>query len=288
LGSTRGLAAALVVCAGTVGFAGCGSSDDEPPGATAGDVEPVGELAGSSVPLDEGAFDNILSLTVEAEGEGRTLVAGQLELARTGSTPDVRLVVDGKEERTAEARESAGGDQLVIACACELTKGEHEIEFQGRAVSGSVPIAARSLMALDGVEYATEPQDGSGPLPPAINAAVLDTSAVLVSGAATTLAQLDVTGTTSGDRTIVLAQIGSTRSTVDPSGIALTAGVNGQETSVLASQVAEETEIAAFGLEGPASPGARIDLLANVIGGGSTDLNLIALVSCPCGLETES
>jgi hypothetical protein len=289
LGSTWGLAAALVVCAGAVGFAGCGSSNDEPPGTTPGDVEPVGELAGPTVPLDDsGGFDNILSLTVETGGEGNTLIAGQVKLARTGSIAEIRIVVDDKEERTAEARQTASGDSLVIACGCELTKGEHEVDLQGRAISGPVPIAARSLMALDGVEYSSQPQEGSGPLPSALNGAVLETSPVLVSGAATTLAHVNVAGASSGDKTLIVTQIGSTRPTVDPEAIALDAGVNGEEADRLAALTEESTKIDAFTFDGPAPPGATIDLLGNVVGGGSTDLNLISLISCPCGLETES
>jgi hypothetical protein len=289
LGRISGLAAAALACASVIGFAGCGSGNDDPPGATAGDIEPIGELAGPTVPLDDsGGFDNILALTVNATGEGKTLIAGQVQLAHPGSTAEVRIVVDGQEERGAEARQTAGGDSIVIACGCELAAGEHEVELQGEAVGGPVAISARSLVALDGVEYASEPQDGSGPLPPALDGAVLETSPVLVSGAATSLADLNVAGAASGDHTLIRAQIGSTRSTVDPSGVALQSGIGGQEATHLASVTDAAAKVDAFVVDGAASPGDSVELLGNVIGGGSTELNLVSLISCPCGLETES
>ncbi|HYU60992.1 MAG TPA: hypothetical protein VEK39_09540 [Solirubrobacterales bacterium] len=288
-GWIRGLAALLLACASSIGFAACGSDEDEPPGTTPGDVEPIGELAGPTVPLDEsGGFDNVLALTVETTGEGRTLIAGQIELARPASPPEIRIVVDGKEERDAEARQTAGGDSIVIACGCELQPGEHDVELQGRSTAGAVPIAARSLVALDGVEYASEPQNGSGPLPAALNGAVLETSPVLVSAAPTSLADLDVSGAAGGDNTLIVAQVGSTRSTVDPAGISLEAGVGGEEADRLASIIAASTKVEAFGLGSAASPGSSVDLLGHVIGGGSTEVNLVSVISCPCGLETES
>lgn len=289
LGRTWGLAAAVLACAGAIGVGGCGTAEpDDPPGSTSGDVEPIGELAGPTVPLEDDGFSTILSLTLETGGEGRTLIAGQLKLARTGHAAEVRILIDGEEERSAEAREVDGGGSLVIACGCELEAGEHEVELQGQASSGTAPVAARSLVALDGVEYATEPQDGTGPLPPALNAAAFETSPVLVSGAPTTLADLSLAGTASGDRTLIVAQIGSTRATLNPAGIALLAGIGGQEADRLASLTSASTKVDAFTIAEPPSPGESVQLLGNIVGGGSTELNLVSLIVCPCGLETES
>lgn len=287
-GRTWGLAAAAVACTAAIGTAGCGGENADPPGSTAGDVEPIGELAGPTVPLDQNGFSTILAVTVETSGEGRTLIAGQLELKRPGDSAEVRIVVDGEEERTAEARQVAGSGSLVIACGCELDPGEHEVQFQGRAATGTAPVAARSLVALDGVEYETEPAAGTGPLPPALSGAEFETSPVLVSGAATSLAELSVAGTASGDRTLILAQVGSTRSTVEAEGIALQASIGGEEADRLASLTAASTKIDAFGLAAAPSPGASVELIGNVVGGGSTELNLISVIVCPCGLETES
>lgn len=288
LGRTWGLAAAAVACSAAIGAAGCGAENEDPPGSTAGDVEPIGELAGPTVPLDQKEFSNLLVLSLETGGEGRTLIAGQLELKRPGDSVEVRIVVDGQEERTAEARQVPGSSSLVIACGCELDPGEHEIQFQGRAASGVAPIAARSLVALDGVEYESEPATATGPLPPALSGAAFETSPVLMSGTAASLAELSVPGTTGGERTLIVAQIGSTMSTVDPEGIALQAGVGGEEATRLASLTAASTKIDAFTLSGAPAPGDSVELVGNVVGGGSTELDLVSLLVCPCGLETES
>ena len=287
-GRTWGLALTALSCATAVGLAACGSGTDEPPGTTPGDVAPIGELAGPTVRLESGGgFDNLLAITVDTTGEGLTLISGQIELAR-GGTPEVRIVVDGREERSAEAIQAPGGDSIVVACGCDLEPGEHDVELQGQSPAGSVAIAARSLVALDGVEYANEPQPGSGPLPAALNGAVLETRPTLVSGASSSLASLVTTGSAGGDQSLIVTQIGSTKPTVDPSGIALSAGVGGEEATHVSTQVDASTKVDAFALSGPVSPGATIDLLGNVIGGGSADINLVSLISCPCGLETES
>jgi hypothetical protein len=287
-GRTWGLALTALACSTAVGLSACGSGTDEPPGATAGDVAPIGELAGPTVRLDSGAgFDNLLAVTVDTSGEGVTLIAGQVELAR-GGAPEVRIVVDGHEERSAEAIQAPDGDSIVVACGCDLEPGEHDVELQGQSTAGSVAIAARSLVALDGVEYANEPQPGSGPVPSALNGAVLETRPTLVSGAASSLASLITTDSASTDHSLIVAQIGSTKSTVDPSGIELAAGVGGEEATHVSSEVDASTKIDAFVTDGPVTPGANLDLLGNVIGGGSADINLVSLISCPCALETES
>lgn len=287
-GRTWGLALTALACATALGLAACGSNTDEPPGATAGDVAPVGELAGPTVRLDSGAgFDNLLAVTVTATGEGVTLIAGQVELAR-GGTPEVRIVVDGHEERSAEAIQAPDGDSVVVACGCDLEPGEHDVELQGQTTSGSVAIAARSLVALDGVEYSDEPQPGSGPLPSALNGAVLETRPTLVSGAPSSLASVTTAGSAAADQALIVTQIGSTKPTVDPSSIELAAGAGGEEATHISTQVDASTKIDAFAVGGPVSPGANLELLGNVIGGGSADINLVSLISCPCGLETES
>lgn len=287
-GRTWGLALTALAFSTAVGLSACGSSTDEPPAATAGDVAPIGELAGPTVRLDSGAgFDNLLAVTVDTSGEGVTLIAGQVELARGGS-PEVRIVVDGHEERSAEAIQAPDGDSIVVACGCDLEPGEHDVELQGQSPAGSVAIAARSLVALDGVEYADEPQPGSGPVPSALNGAVLETRPTLVSGAASSLASLITTDSGSGDPSLIVAQIGSTKPTVDPSGIELAAGVGGEEATHVSSEVDASTKIDGFVTDGPVSSGANLDLLGNVIGGGSADINLVSLISCPCSLETES
>lgn len=288
LGRTWGLTLAALACAGAIAAGGCATEEpDDPPGTTAGDVEPIGELAGPTVPLQTDGFTNLLALTVEASGEGRTLIAGQLKLKRPDDLAEVRILVDGEEERSAEAREVDDG-ALVIACGCELDPGEHEVELQGQATSGTAPIAARSLVALDGIEYASEPQDGTGPLPPALSGTAFETSPVLVSGAATTLAELSVAGSAGGDRTIILGQIGATQSTVNTAGIAMQTGIGGEEAERVASLTAASTKIDAFTIDAPPAPGESVQLLGNIVGGGNAELNLVSLIVCPCGLETES
>jgi hypothetical protein len=287
-GRIWGLALTALGCATALGLAACGSSSDEPPGVTAGDVAPVGELAGPTVRLTSGAaFNNLLAVTVTATGEGVTLIAGQVELAR-GGAPEVRIVVDGHEERSAEAIQAPGGDSIVVACGCDLEPGEHDVQLQGKTTSGSVAIAARSLVALDGVEYANQPQPGSGPVPAALNGAVLETRPTLVSGAASSLASVTTSGSTTADQSLIVTQIGSTKPTVDPSSIQLAAGIGDDEASHVSTEVDASTKIDSFAVGDPVSPGADVELLGNVLGGGSTDINLVSLISCPCGLETES
>ena len=283
---------AALACGLTLLLAACGSDENEPPGTTAGDVLPVGELAGSTVPLDDSGFDPLLSLTVEASGEGRTLIAGQVALSRPGGSgagvPEVRLAIDGNRERDAEAR-VVGDDTLVIGCGCELDQGEHEVELQGRSAGGVSPVSARTLVALDGVEYENETPAGGGPLPPAINGSSLETDPVLVSEAPATLAEVDLAGASTGSgKLIVIAEVGSTRSAVDPSGIALEVIVGGEEATRIARVDAASSEIEVFTLDAAPAPGETVELIGNIIGGGSTDLDLRYLVICPCGLETES
>jgi hypothetical protein len=278
-----------VACAAVLCFAACGSEEEEPPGTTPGDVAPIGELAGPTVPLDDRGFDNILALTVETAGEGRTLIAGQLELARPSGAPaEVRIVVDGEEDRDAEARQ-VGNDSIVIACACELEAGEHEVELQGRSSGGPAPIAARSLVALDGVEYSSEEPTGGGSLPAAVSGSVLETGPILVTGAPASLADLNLAGeSSSSEKMLILAQIGSTEPDADAAGVAMQAGVGGEEADRIASITSASTKIDVFTLEAATTPGEPIEVLGNVIGGGNTELNLRYVVACPCGLETES
>jgi hypothetical protein len=296
-GRTWGTAAvALIACAATPALAGCGSEEEEPPGSTPGAIEPIGEIGGVTVSLDaKGAFENILALTVDASGEDRTLIAGQVELGRTGpggaaaADAEIRIAIDGEEERAAEARSVAGeggGEALVIACGCELDPGEHEVELQGRAVRGSVPVSARSLVALDGVEYSQDPEGAGtgGPLPPAINGTVLETDSVLVTGVPSSLAELRTAGASSGEQLLIIAQVGSTRPAIDPTGVGLQAGVDGQEAERVATVPAASTKIDAFQLDAAASPGAGVELLGRLIGGGSTELDLRSMITCPCGL----
>jgi hypothetical protein len=284
--------ALAALCAAAAVVAGCGSEEEEPPGSTPGDVLPIGELAGSTIPLDSSGFDPILALSVETAGEGRTLIAGEVKLSRPqgsgAGVPEVRLAIDGKQTREAEARQ-VGDDRIVIACGCELEPGEHEVELQGRAVGGVAPIAARSMIALDGVEYESESPSGTGPLPPAINGSALETDPVLTSEAPATLAQLNLAGdAASSQKLLLLAQIGSTRSAVDAQGIALSAGVGGEEAARIATVNSASTKIDVFTLETTPGPGEPVELIGNVIGGGSTEFDLRYLVTCPCGLETES
>jgi hypothetical protein len=299
VGRSWGTAAvALVACVAIAGLPGCGSDEDEPPGSTPGAVEPIAELGGPTVALDaRGGFENVLALTVDAGGEGRTLIVGQVEVDRPGpggasaGDAEIRIAVDGEEERAAEARSvvgSGGGEALVIACACELAAGEHEVELQGRAVSGSVPVSARSLVALDGVSYSQDPETSGtgGPLPPAISGTVLETDSVLVTGAPSALAELRTAGGVTGDQLLIIAQVGSTRPTVDPSGVGLQAGVNGEEAARVATVPAASTKTEAFQFDAAASPGATVELFGRLVGGGSTELNLRSMVTCPCGVES--
>jgi hypothetical protein len=299
LGRSWGTAAvAVIACATTPALAGCGGEEEEPPGSTPGAIEPIGELGGVTVPLDDkGGFENILALTVEASGEGQTLIAGQVELDRAGpggaaaADAEIRIAIDGEEERAAEARSVAGeggGEALVIACGCNLDPGEHEVELQGQAVRGSVPVSARSLVALDGVEYSQDPAAAGtgGPLPPAINGTVLETDSALVTGAPSSLAELRTAGASTGDRLLIIAQVGSTRPAVEPTGIGLRAGVDGEEARRVATVPATNTKIDAFQLDAEASPGASVELLGRLIGGGSTELNLRSMITCPCGFES--
>jgi hypothetical protein len=291
-GRNLSLGLAALACAAAIGFAGCGSDEDEPPGATPGSVLPVGELSGPTVPLDQSGFDPLLALTVEATGEGRTLIAGEIRLSRPegqgAGEPEVRIEIDGEEASEAEARQ-VGDDRLVIACGCELEPGEHEVELQGRSEGGVSPIAARGLIALDGVEYATDAPTGGGALPPAINGSTLETDPTLVSGAPTSLAELSITGgSATSENLIVIANVGSTRSSVDPRGIALQTTVADQEATRIATVDAGSSAIDAFTLDATPATGDSVELIGNIVGGGSTELDLVYLISCPCGLETET
>jgi hypothetical protein len=286
------MALAALVCAVAAGIAGCGSEAEGPPGSTPGDVRPIGELAGPTVPMDDSGFDPLLALTVESSGEGRTLLAGEVTLSRPqgsgAGVPELRIAVDGDREREAEAR-LVGDDRLVIACGCELEQGEHEVELQGRSVGGVSPVGARALVALDGVEYETDAPTGSGALPPAISGSSLESDQVLVSEAPASIAELDLAGgSTSSQKMLVIAEIGSTRSSTDPRGLALQALIGGEEATQIATEDAASSTIVAFTLDTTASPGETVELLSNVVGGGSTELDLRYLVACPCGLETES
>jgi hypothetical protein len=270
----------------------CGEDEEEPPGTTPGDVLPVGELAGPTVPMDEAGFDPLLALTVQASGEGRTLISGEVNLSRPGGSgagaPELQLAVDGERERSAETR-LIGDDRLVIACGCDLEPGEHEVELQGRSVGGVSPVAARALVALDGVEYETEEPTGGGPLPPAINGSALETEPALVSEAPATLAEVDLaSGATGSEKLLVIAEVGSTRASVNPRGIALETLVGSEEATRIATVNAASSEIEAFTLEAAPAPGETVQLVGNVVGAGSTELDLRYLVTCPCGLETES
>jgi hypothetical protein len=286
------VAMATLACAGALGLAACGEDEEEPPGATPGDVLPVGELAASTVPMDDSGFDPLLALTVQAGGEGRTLISGEVKLSRPGGSgagaPELRLAIDGEREHDAETR-LIGDDRLVIACGCDLEPGEHEVELQGRSVGGVSPVAARALVALDGVEYATEEPTGGGPLPPAINGSTLETDPALVSEAPATIAELDLaSGATGSEKLLVIAEVGSTRSSVDPRGIALDTLVGGEEATRIATVNAASTEIEAFTIEAAPAPGETVQLVGSIVGAGSTELDLLYLVACPCGLETES
>jgi hypothetical protein len=293
VGRTWGKAAiALIVSAGAVALGACGEDEDEPPGSTPGSIEPIGELAGESVPLDDqGGFDNILALTVESAGEAPTLIVGQVAVGRPGRgasqvDAEVRIAVDGKEERDAEARTvpGEGGDEnLVIACACELGPGEHDVELKGRATQGSTPVSARALVALDSVSYDTEPSGSGGALPAAINGAVLETDSVLVTGAPSSLAELRIApGSADSDHLLILAQVGSTRASVDASAVTLEAGAGGEPAERVVGTPAASTRIDVFSLDGGAAPGESVDLFGNIIGGGNADVNLRSLVTCAC------
>jgi hypothetical protein len=295
-GRTRGKAAtALIACAGTIALAACGDDEPEPPGSTPGAIEPIGELAGPSVPIDDqGGFDNILALTVESAGDTPTLIAGQVTVGRRGNgaaraDAEVRIAVDGKEERDAEARTVTGpeGDEsLVIACDCELDPGEHEVVLQGRSLAGSTPVLARSLIALDGITYATEPTGTGGPLPPAINGAVLETDSVLVTGAPSSLARLRLApGAAGSEELLILAQVGSTKSSVEPADVNLGVSVDGEQATRVVSAAAASTKFDVLRLDGGAAPGGSIELLGNIIGGGNAEFNLRSVVTCPCSID---
>jgi hypothetical protein len=294
-GRTGGKAVtALIACAGAIVLGACGDDEPEPPGSTPGAIEPIGELAGPSVPIDDqGGFDNILALTVESTGDARTLIVGQVAVGRPGkgappADAEMRIAVDGKEERDAVARTvtgPGGDDSLVIACACELDAGEHDIELQGRAAAGSTPILARSLIALDAVTYATEPTGTGGPLPPPINGAVLQTDSVLVTGAPSSLARLRIApGAASSEELLILAQVGSTKPSVEPAEVNLGVSVDGEQATRVVSAAAASTKFDVLRLE-DAAPGGSIELLGNIVGGGNAEFNLRSVVTCPCSVD---
>lgn len=292
-GRIRGRAAiALALCVPLIAVTGCGGGEEgpeeEPP-----TLEPVGELGGPTVSLDErGSFENILALDIDTGGEGLLLVAGQVEVGRRGAGgaagAEVRILVDGEMRHDAEAR-SVGGDlareTLIIACGCELGAGLHEIEFQGRATGGvSVPITARSLVAVDGIEYdGGQPQASEGPLPAAVNGATLQTGSVLVTDAPTELAELQLSGG-DGDSLLALAQV-SAKGDSDPQGLVLDANVGGEPAELLNIQPGANTKLDTFLAAGWES-GDTVDLLGRIVGGGNAEFDVRSVITCPCGIAT--
>lgn len=286
------MALAAVACVLAAAVAGCGSEKDEPPGSTPGQVAPVGELAGPTIPLDDSGFDPLLALSVEAAGAGQTLIAGEVKLsrpqARGAGSPEMRIAIDGEREPDAEAR-AVGDDTVVVACACELQPGDHDIELQGRSVGGTTPIAARALVALDGVSYETDAPSGTGQLPAAISGSALETDSAMVAEAPTTLAQLDLADAPADSQGMVaVAEVGSTNPSVDPRGIALDLIVGDEKAARAANVEYAASAIDAFTLDSAPSSGEPVELIGNVVGAGSTQVDLRYLVVCPCGLETGS
>jgi hypothetical protein len=240
-----------------------------------------------------GSFDTLLALTANVEDEGSTLIVGQVVLGSGGAESpgaELRLLVDGEEQRAAETRSVAGDGgrpTLVIACACEGAQpGEHEVELQARATGGSADIEARSLIALGGVQYENGAPPGGGPLPPAIIGSALEAGGLLVTGTPSSLVEARLLdGAEVPERLVLLAQVSAKEPGVAPQGIVLTAAVNGTEAErvTIASGAAEKLDV--FVAEGVEASEA-VRLLGRVLGGGNAPLDLRALVVCPCSVES--
>jgi hypothetical protein len=135
------------------------------------------------------------------------------------------------------------------------------------------------------VSYDTEPPGSVGALPAAINGAVLETDSVLVTGAPSSLAELRIApGSADSDQLMILAQVGSTRASVEASAVTLEAGAGGEPAERVVGLPAASTRIDVFSLGDGAAPGESVELLGNIVGGGSAELNLRSLVTCACSV----
>lgn len=137
------------------------------------------------------------------------------------------------------------------------------------------------------MSYDSEPPGSVGALPAAINGAVLETDSVLVTGAPSSLAELRIApGSADSDQLLILAQVGSTRASVDASAVTLELGASGEPAERVVGIPAASTRIDVFSLDAGVVPGESVELLANIVGGGNAELNLRSLVTCACRVGT--
>ena len=288
-GRTWGLALTALACSTAVGLAGMRLGHRRAAGATAGDVAPIGELAGPTVRLDSGGgFDNLLAVTVDTTGEGVTLIAGQVELRS-------RRVSRGQDRRRRPRGALRRGDP---GARRRLDRGRVRLRPRaGRArrraagpVDGRV---GRDRGALAGrTRWRRVRQRAPARLGPRALGAQRrrPRNASDARQRRRELARLADDDGVRGRRPV--ADRGSDRlhqahgRSLRASSWRRESGARRRRTSRRRSMRPPRSTPSLTAAR--SSPGANVDLLGNVIGGGSADINLVSLISCPCGLETES
>ena len=114
---------------------------------------------------------------------------------------------------------------------------------------------------------------------------MLETDSVLVTGAPSSLAELRLApASAESDELLILAQVGSTRASVEPSDVTLGVSSDGEQATRVVTVPAASTKIDVLRLDGSASVGEGVELLGNIIGGGNAEINLRSLVTCPCSV----
>jgi hypothetical protein len=223
-------------------LAGCGEEDPQANVSeteTLGPASTEGDIEQSPAQLRESdGYTTLVSTQVTTRGKDDALIAGQVALP-SGTTPDLRLKIDGEEERDAEVSASGKGDErfALVSCACKLPTGEHTVVLEGTAPSGETRVGARTLFVFDEVSF-----DDTGGDAVAQSALVTDETDVDAEGA--TLAQTPA-GDGSGPA-MVIAAIAAPRSRTGMDNVRIAVEIGGDVANELAKTTIPSGKLSAY------------------------------------------
>ena len=271
----RARAARLAVLA-VLALTGCGDEDDTPRAKTLGPASASGDIDQSPQILHRGnRFTTLISTQVHKRGDGRTFVAGQVELP-PGTKPRFRLTVDGKVDKRSriDVRDNGGGRLAVASCACTLDTGEHTIRLEGEARRGSARVGARTLIAFPGISAAA---------PGVLGASVLRDKKTSVSPDGATLARATGEGPRGGPA-IVLISIRSPQGRMGATDVRVEAEVGGEIAPEIASTTLPSGKVVAFFDEdGTGEPVNALGFTA----AGQASVSTASILVCECALSRD-
>jgi hypothetical protein len=278
---TRRLAGAIGACALVLSLgvlAGCGEED---PQANVSDTETLGpastegDIEQSPAELRESdGYSTLVSTQVTTRGKDDALVAAQVALPQ-GTTPELRLKVDGKVDRDAEVSTAGKGDGrfALVSCACKLSTGEHTVVLEGTASSGETRVGARTLFVFDEVSF----DDTGGPAV-AQSALVTDDTDVDAEGA--TLAQTPA-GDGSGP-SMAIAAIAAPRSRTGMDNVRLAVEIGGDVANELAKTTIPSGKLSAYlDNNGAGEPVVVRGYTTN----GQVTVGTASLIVCNCDIQ---